>query len=214
MCLTPKHQSKILSLSVVSRKSKPGQWAHIKYSTEKFSELLIPNQAQTSSSSTLPSKWTWVRLDYIPQAMILPPPSSPPSRPYPGSIVDLLDSLIPLPEPVPGPSMPTPPRTPVPRSPQPFPQAVIDLLDMDDPPRTSELPQSASTSSSPPYNLTSSDILPGLTPQKRKRDIEVLRSSASSSPLAAAPKKRKRECCTLQSTHYLMYWTQVSRPQH
>lgn len=97
ICLTPKNSSKLIDIHVRSRKSHTGQWARIQFSTDSFAELLGPSaKGKRKSTAAVKSMKTWVRLEYIPNVVMHPSMGSPPPRPYPGSIVDLLDSIIPI----------------------------------------------------------------------------------------------------------------------
>lgn len=166
MCLTPKNQAKILEFAIHSRRRKSGSWARVLFSTENFAQLL--GVRTTKATSKLSFIW-WIPEEYIPRTIISRPSGSPPPRPYPGSIVDLLDAINPDPNPSQASGSARSVSSRVQRLPEPFPQSFFDLTESTD---------LSGSVESPPANLST-------VPRKRKRaDSTLARGSPGGSTTA------------------------------
>lgn len=177
MCLTPKNQSQILMIAIQSRRRKSGSWARVQFSTENFTRLLGPRVRITKTISKLPFIW-WIPEEYIPRIILLGPSGSPPPHPYPGSIVDLLDSIIPNPSQASGSESVNSVSSRVQRRPNPFPLSFIKSPESNDSPRYMSPAASSST-----------------VPQKRKRA-----TSPTLGGLSAVQKGKRRQTDSLSDS--------------
>lgn len=132
MCFTPNNHAQILHIrSPVSRPRRTGQWARVRFSTQNFAKLLGVNVP--GGSNILPTfLTTWIIVQYIP-TFVTEPPLTPPPRPYPGSIVDLVDSMEPAISPTRPPAFIASPTAST-RTAQPFPS--LELTGTDGPSKT------------------------------------------------------------------------------
>lgn len=96
MCLTPKNQSQISQFSLRSRKGKTGQWARISYSTEYFASLLQTGQVKGAPAASNSVAKTWIRAEFIPDAISNPSVNHSTPHTYPGSVIGLLNSMEPI----------------------------------------------------------------------------------------------------------------------